>query len=103
MTHPAEWYRWFKHTGGRQIRELLMAEWDPIGVSGVPEAQSEYDTYIGLVADRLRRGGTVDDVAAVLDDAERNMGMQPSREETRRVASRLVEWYRTDAPGGPPS
>ena len=98
MTDPAEWYRWFKHTGGRQIRDLLMAEWDPIGVAQFPEAQSEYDSYIGLVADRLRKGGSVEDVAAVLDGAERNMGMEPRLGETRRVAALLRDWYASAAP-----
>ena len=93
MTDPAEWYRWFKRTGRRQIRELLMAEWDPVGVSEFQEAQDEYDSCVGLVADRLRRGGSVQDVAAVLDNAERSMGMEQRPEETRRVASLLRDWY----------
>jgi hypothetical protein len=28
-----------------RVREVLMREWDPIGISGVPEAVDEYDTY----------------------------------------------------------
>ena len=31
----------------RQIRRVLMAQWDPIGVNGIPEAADEYDIYIG--------------------------------------------------------
>ena len=31
------------------IRAVLMAEWDPIGVSDIPEAADEYDSYIGGV------------------------------------------------------
>lgn len=31
----------------RQIREILMRDWDPIGVHGIPEAADEYDMYIG--------------------------------------------------------
>ena len=31
------------------IRGVLMAEWDPIGVSDIPEAADEYDSYIGGV------------------------------------------------------
>ncbi|KAB0265203.1 hypothetical protein FEZ63_19615 [Microvirga brassicacearum] len=30
-----------------RIRELFMRAWDPIGVNGVPEAQDEYDGYVG--------------------------------------------------------
>jgi hypothetical protein len=32
-----------------RVREILMREWDPIGVSGVPEAADEYDRYVGTV------------------------------------------------------
>jgi hypothetical protein len=37
------------------IREVLMREWDPIGVSGVPEAQGEYDEYINEIYGLLIR------------------------------------------------
>ena len=28
-----------------RVRDVLMREWDPIGVAGIPEAADEYDTY----------------------------------------------------------
>jgi hypothetical protein len=31
------------------IREILLRDWDPIGVNDVPEAQDEYDSYVGGV------------------------------------------------------
>jgi hypothetical protein len=33
----------------RQIRKVLMEEWDPISVNDTPEAADEYDLYIGGV------------------------------------------------------
>jgi hypothetical protein len=30
----------------RRIRSVLMDDWDPIGVQGVPEAADEYDSYV---------------------------------------------------------
>ena len=32
-----------------KVREILMQEWDPIGVRDVPQAQDEYDTYVRRV------------------------------------------------------
>jgi len=32
-----------------RVREVLMRDWDPIGVSDVPEAADEYDRYVGEV------------------------------------------------------
>lgn len=39
-----------------KIRAILMAKWDPIGVSEVPEAADEYDSYIGGVYELLAEG-----------------------------------------------
>ena len=39
---------------GARLREVFMAEWDPIGVKGVPDAQDEYDHYVGKVAAMIR-------------------------------------------------
>ena len=39
----------------RQVRRLLM-EWDPLGVSGYPEADDEYDCMISPLMDRLAAG-----------------------------------------------
>lgn len=38
------------------IREVLMRHWDPIGVADIPEAQDEYDSYIGGVYQLLASG-----------------------------------------------
>ena len=38
------------------IRQVLLREWDPIGVRDVPEAQDEYDGYVGGVYRLLASG-----------------------------------------------
>src|SRR5262249_1183051 len=37
------------------IREVLMREWDPIGVADAPQAQDEYDQYINQIYGMLIR------------------------------------------------
>jgi hypothetical protein len=32
-----------------RARDVLMREWDPIGVSGIPEAADEYDSDLGTI------------------------------------------------------
>jgi len=39
----------------RAIREILLRDWDPIGVADIPEAQDEYDSYIPGIYGRLIR------------------------------------------------
>jgi len=48
------------------IRQILLHDWDPIGVQDVPQAQDEYDSYIGSVYRLLATGATDDQVAAHL-------------------------------------
>lgn len=52
------------------IRRVLMAEWDPIGVSDIPEAADEYDSYIGGVYTLLERGSSQTSIQAYLRDIE---------------------------------
>ena len=42
----------------RVIRRVLLEDWDPIGVREVPEAQDEYDSYVGGVYRLLAEGAS---------------------------------------------
>jgi len=89
----SDWHLWFKREGGRELRNVLLELWDPIGVADEPLARDEYDGYIGRIADRLRRGSSVDDVAAFLSSATLDMGLPPDQARDRRVAAALATWY----------
>jgi hypothetical protein len=71
-----------------RIREVLMREWDPIGVSGVPEAADEYDSYVGEVYMMLMQGrASSEAIAAYLFDiATRHMGLSTHAELAERSA-----------------
>ena len=85
---------WFKRRGAGRLRHLLMADWDPIGVRGVPEARDEYDSYLGLVADRLRTEAPANRIADVLAAIRtETMGMPPAAGSDLRTARTLVAWY----------
>ena len=45
------------------IRRVLMAKWDPIGVSEEPGAANEYDSYIWGVYGLLKRGVSDEEIA----------------------------------------
>ena len=53
-----------------KIRPVLMAEWDPIGVDGIPEAADEYDSYIGGIYVLLRDGASDEKIAGHLAEIE---------------------------------
>jgi hypothetical protein len=41
-----------------QIRNVLLDVWDPIGIRDEPNAQDEYDGYLGPIFDLLSGGAT---------------------------------------------
>jgi|SRR5437773_9775711 len=54
----------------RSIAEVLLRNWDPIGVGDVPQAQDEYDAYVGGVYSLLASGATARQVAEHLARVE---------------------------------
>jgi len=54
----------------REIRRVLMAEWDPIGVNDIPQAADEYDSYMAGVYELLERGASEAEISAHLREIE---------------------------------
>jgi hypothetical protein len=48
------------------IRQLLLRDWDPIGVADEPQAQGEYDSYVGAVYRLLASGASEREIADYL-------------------------------------
>jgi len=61
------------------IRLVLLRDWDPIGIQDVPEAQDEYDSYVGGVYRLLASGATAQEIAEHLFRIEMfQMGLSTS-------------------------
>jgi hypothetical protein len=89
-----EHQRWWTERGDRELRELLLREWDPIGIARIAESQlDEYEHYAGQLVRRLRAGATDEEVAAVLEGFRTDMGLEPSDELPLGVARTIREWY----------
>ncbi|MCW2349286.1 hypothetical protein [Sphingobium sp. B11D3D] len=50
-----------------ELKSLLLNDWDPIGVTGIPEAVDEYDSYALHFHGMLAAGTTVEAVAEYLN------------------------------------
>ncbi|MFC1679882.1 hypothetical protein ACFL2T_06700 [Elusimicrobiota bacterium] len=73
------------------IREVLLREWDPIGVGDVREAQDEYDSYVAGVHERLVGRSSEEELFAHLWEIETgHMGLAGDRRHTEAIAKRLV-------------
>ncbi len=78
-----------------RVREILLRDWDPIGVSGIPEATDEYDAYADAVYFMLMdERATASDIAAyLLAVATEHMGLTDRGQlaaTSDRVAKLLV-------------
>ena len=65
-----------------RVREVLMQEWDPIGVSGAPGAADEYGAYVGKAYVMLMdERATAETISAYLFEiATNHMGLPNSEE-----------------------
>ncbi|TWC77151.1 hypothetical protein FB593_11813 [Rhizobium sp. SJZ105] len=77
------------------IRKTLLTEWDPIGVSDIPEAQDEYDAYADTVFGMLaNQTASVDAIAQYLFRiATEHMGLSHPEltERCDKAAKAIVE------------
>jgi hypothetical protein len=73
------------------IRDLLIRDWDPIGVQDFPAAHGEYDGYVAAVVALVEKGSSAMDIFRFLWDVEtRRMGLRGDPEATQRVAATLA-------------
>lgn len=76
----------------RKIKDILLNEWDPIGIAGIDEAEDEYDAYVPAVYQLLITGAPKDDIAKYLYWLETEyMGLNGNIENTKQIAKRLKD------------
>lgn len=73
------------------VRNILLQDWDPIGVGDMPEAQDEYDLYVEDICKLLRAGQTSSNVYGFLRWIEiERMGLDGNESLTQQIAKKLV-------------
>lgn len=80
------------------IRHVLLDVWDPIRVNDEPNAQDEYDGYIGPIFELLVTGGSDQKIIEYLLWVVDRMGMDGSRVSLKTVVEALRA---IDLPGKP--
>jgi hypothetical protein len=71
------------------IRRVFLEVWDPIGISDEPNAQDEYDGYIGRAFELLTTGGSDKEIVEYLSWITGRMGMDASRVSLQAVTTAL--------------
>jgi hypothetical protein len=79
----------------RQVRCLLM-EWDPIGVSDIPEAADEYDCMISSLLHLLFEGADARSLADwIRHERLSHFGLWPDDARDMQLAEWLTTWWDT--------
>jgi hypothetical protein len=74
------------------VREILLREWDPIGVENAPLAQDEYDSYIPVICRMIIEKRGISELADHLSELTTvNMGLTTNDDACKKVAESLVK------------
>ena len=74
-----------------ELKRVLLLDWDPIGVSELPEAQDEYDSYLLSVVALLSSGGSQQQLADHLHWLSTvQMGLGGNRQHSEKIAGKLI-------------
>jgi hypothetical protein len=57
----------------RELGDILLRNWDPIGIKDEPEAQDEYDSYVGGVYRLSASGASIKEIATHLASIETSL------------------------------
>ncbi len=73
-----------------EVRNLVMKNWDPIGVDDIPEAQDEYDAYIPVICQLLLNNASRKDLFDYLWELETgHMGLTGNKDHTLSFVEKL--------------
>lgn len=78
------------------LRNILLTQWDPVGVKDEPAAADEYDSYVEPLAKLIADGADAEKIAQYLLRVETEMmGLSGNEARARVVAARLMEAARS--------
>jgi hypothetical protein len=73
-----------------KIKDILLKEWDPIGVQDIPEAQNEYDAYVARIYKLLISKRPEHEIFDYLWWVEtEHMSLTGDQQRTRLIVKRL--------------
>jgi hypothetical protein len=75
-----------------EIRQILVKVWDPLGIKDEPQAQDEYDSYIGGVFHLLVKRGSakeIEDYLSKVIEEQIEININPQKNSTHEAAKAL--------------
>ena len=73
------------------IGNILLQEWDPIGVNGVPEAADEYNSYLPVVFNKAMNNESAEAIANYLKEIEmERMSLNCNMQKNKEIALKII-------------
>ena len=76
----------------QRVCEIAHYMWDPIGVSDIPQAHDEYNSYVWALFERAKTG----DIAQIMEYMKwaetENMGLSFNKDGAEKAAQAMVAW-----------
>jgi hypothetical protein len=77
----------------RRVDKVLHFIWDPIGVSDIPLARDEYQSYVPQVVVLLNENANTERLASYLNEVvTKRMGLRENADATLHVVAVLQDW-----------
>jgi hypothetical protein len=71
------------------VKEILLNEWDPIGIRSNTNAKSEYDSYALRIVGMLYNGTNESEIAGYLDEIVNELGLKVNADLSRSVSKKI--------------
>jgi hypothetical protein len=78
----------------RTVRDILLRDWDPLGIADKTGLAAEYDVYLPDLMRLLAREPSVEQLAFHLEAIESSLGGMSPADRRLRAAWRLAETFR---------
>lgn len=74
-----------------EVKNILMNDWDPIGVKNNPNAKAEYDQYALRIVGMLYNGTTQDSLTDYLESiVTEDLGLSPNKSLSIDISKKLL-------------
>jgi hypothetical protein len=74
----------------KEVRQVLLNDWDPLNVGNNPNLSDEYDSYVPQIIKLLQEGSTSADIEKYLEKVDVELGLALSREKRMQAANLLL-------------
>jgi hypothetical protein len=81
----------FRTKPEKLVEEVLMKDWDPLGVNDIPEASDEYDSYALRIYGMIYHGASEEMIQEYLNEVAKNwMGLKPDAIAIEKTAKAIM-------------